>query len=841
MSRENDPFAPAELPAAIDAARDGVPLPPPDATVKTTACEYCPVACGYKVYTWPLGTKGGPKADENALGVDFPTMALSGKWPSPNMHNIVQVDGAPHHVIIIPDGDAKVVNLGGTHSVRGGTIAQKLYNPRTPTADRLQFPLLRVRGSLQPISWDAATDIVAEVSKHVIAKHGELAWGMKRYSYQFYENVYAITKLAYGAIGSPNHAPHHAPAEGDDPPGLSDTGIDAFSAAFEDDKEADVLFIAGSDPYETKTVRFTTWMVPGGAAIIYVDPRRTFTAAFAEKGGGLHLQIKPGTDTALYSSIARVIIENGWEDKEFVRDHTATGDEIADEEGWRRKKFGLSFDQFKDYIMSEGAFKPEEAEKITGVAAADIRKAAEMMSGGGAAERPKLTILFEKGLYWSHNYENTAAIGNLGVLTGSTGRPGRAISRMGGHQRGGQSAGKYPLDKSPHEFEGNKVEMDQDRWTVEGKTRFMWAIGLNWIGASACSQQISDTLRELVRETEPQITSADPATAIAQLKQRIDNGGMVLVHQEIYLNDTTEFADLVLPAATWGEEEFARNNAERRLRIYSKIMDPPGEARPDWQIIAEVARKMGFDGFDWKDSNEIFEEAAEASQGGRRDYAALVEKARADGKRGHDLLAEFGTQGLQTPLKLENGELVETVRQHTDLKFKTDSGKANFVMADWSAVKARNDILAPQGDELWVTNGRVNHYWNNLFDFVRRPYTFQRWPVNFLEISAEDASARGIESGDMVRVESDRVINQIGKQVTGSFTAVAYVTPQVPTGVTFAYFHYPKSPANAVVSADTSLQPLNLRYQFKLGRGKISKIGSTELKDRMPFAPRNIV
>lgn len=92
-----------------------------------------------------------------------------------------------------------------------------------------------------------------------------------------------------------------------------------------------------------------------------------------------------------------------------------------------------------------------------------------------------------------------------------------------------------------------------------------------------------------------------------------------------------------------------------------------------------------------------------------------------------------------------------------------------------------------------------------------------------------------------MRVESDRVINQVGQQVTGSFTAVAYVTPQVPPGVTFAYFHFPKSPANAVVSADTSLQPLNLRYQFKLGRGKVTRIGSTELKDRMPFAPRNIV
>ena len=818
-----------------------VPAPPTDATVKNIVCEYCPVACGYKAYLWPVGTEGGPKADENALGIEYPASVQSGRWPSPTMFNTVTYEGKPHNIIVIPDGDSEVVNIGGTHSVRGGSIAQKLYNPQTPTADRLKLPLLRVRGTLQPISWDAATDIVAEVSRHVIENHGELAWGMKRYSYQFYENVYAVTKLALGAIGSANHAPHHAPADGDDVPGLSDTGIDAFGSAYEDDKEADVLFISGSDPYETKTVRFTTWMVPGGATMIYVDPRRTFSAAFAESRGGLHLQINPGTDTALYGAIARVILDNGWEDTEFIGSYMASSEEVAAEGKWRRARFGLAFDDFKSYITSEPAFALDEAERITGVPAAKITEAAELMTGDDAAERPKLSIRFEKGLYWSHNYENTAAIGNFGLLTGSVGSVGRSTSRLGGHQRGGQSGASYPLDKSPHEFERHKVEMDQDRWVVEGKTRFMWAIGTNWIGASACSQQISDTLRQLVLETDPQVTTAETAVAIEQLKQKVDNGGMVLVHQEIYPNDTTEFADLVLPAAAWGEEDFARNNAERRLRIYEKISDAPGEARPDWKIVAEVAQKMGFEGFDWADSNEIFEEASERSKGGRRDYAALVEKARADGKRGHDLLREFGTQGLQTPLKLEGGELVETPRLHADLKFKTDSGKANFVRADWSAVNTRNEILGPEGDELWITNMRVNHYWNNLSDFTRRPYTFQRYPVNFIEISPQDAESRGIKSGDMVSVHSDRVINQVGQQVTGGFTAVAYVTDVVPPGLASAYFHFPKQPANSIVSADTSLQPLNLRYQFKLGRGKITRIGPTELAERMSFAPRNIV
>ena len=120
---------------------DKVPLPPPDAKVSTTACDYCIVGCGYKVYTWPLGKEGGPKARQNALHVDFPTET---KWISPNMHNVVYVEGKPHHVVVTPDGDAEVVNRGGNHSIRGGVLAQKCYNPNKPSQDRLLHPMMRV-------------------------------------------------------------------------------------------------------------------------------------------------------------------------------------------------------------------------------------------------------------------------------------------------------------------------------------------------------------------------------------------------------------------------------------------------------------------------------------------------------------------------------------------------------------------------------------------------------------------------------------------------------------------------------------------------------------------------
>jgi arsenite oxidase large subunit len=815
-----------------------VPIPPVDADVRTICCEYCPVACGYKVYIWPEGSDGGATASENALGVDYPTAALSGKWPSQNMHTTIDVEGQATNVIIIPDGDSEVVNVGGTHSVRGGALAKKLYTKDGLTSDRYLTPMMKVNGEHVPIAWDDAIDLVARLSEYTLETWDELAWGFKLYSYQFYENVFAATKLALGEIGTPNFSPHHAPAEGDDVPGLSDIGVDAFGAAFVDDKAADVLFIAGSDPYETKTVRFSSWQQPGGATIIYVDPRKTFTANYAMNHDGLHLQIRPGTDTALYGAIAREIISNGWEDTEFIRDHMASAGEIAAEGKWRRVQFGLSFDEYSDYLMTNDDFSPAGIEAASGVPYEKIQRAAEIMTGGGG-ERPKTMVLFEKGVYWSHNYENTAAIGNLGMVLGATGREGRATSRMGGHQRGGQKAAGYPLEKSPHFYEDHPVEMDTERWLYEGKTRFRWVVGTNWISAMGAANATQARVEELT-SMGPDITSTDVEAAYQALKARMDAGGTVIVAQEIYPNDSTPYADIILAAGGWGEDTYARNNAERRLRIYQKIMDPPGDAMPDWKIFQAVAQRMGFEGFDWQNTNEIFEEAGPKSSGGRRNFEPLVEKAKAEGIPAHDLLATYGTQGLQTPLKLEGGELVETVRLHEDLQFKTDSGKANFVFADWEAVKERTAKLGPVGDEVWVLNGRVNALWNNTSDSSRRVISKERWPTNFIEINPEDAGSWGIESGDQIEISSDNVLDPVGDVVSGRFEAAAYVSDIVPKGVTFAYFLFPGSPANAVTSADTSLQPLNLRNNFKLGKGTITKIGRSEYADEMSFAPRNL-
>ncbi|MEE9298515.1 MAG: arsenate reductase (azurin) large subunit [Acidimicrobiia bacterium] len=825
---------------AAGGTKTRVPLPPPDAQVVTTACEYCPVACGYKAFIWPAGVEGGPTADANALEVDFPTGPLSGRWPSPNMHTVVDIDERPHNVLILPDPDADVVNVGGNHSVRGGTLALKLFREDGPTRDRLKRPLLRVNGTLQPIPWDSAIEMVAQMIRHTLAEYGERAMGFKHYSYEFFENTYAITKFAYGAIGTPNVAPHHNTGHGTDTPGLDDTGVDAFSAAYEDYAEADTLMIVGTDPYETKTVAFTQWIAPGGATIIHMDPRKTFTSAYAEKHGGVHLQVKPGTDAWAIGAVTRHILEQGWEDVAFISDYvTQSRSEINEDGSWRRRRMGRTWDEFRRAILGNDELKLDRAAAITGVDAAKLARAAELLAKPVGGERPKASLLYEKGLYWSHNYENTAVLGNLSVLIGARGRPGRATSRMGGHQRGGISGAPYPFEKSPTEFEGEKLEMDTDRWTVQGNTRMVWSIGNDWVNGSGASHHLGALLRQWTRATDPQITSADTSKAISQLQQRLAAGGMFIVQSEIYLNDQTEFADLVLPAATWGEGDFTRNNAERRLRLYGKIMDPPGEAKPDWWAVSQVAQRMGFDGFGWPDSNAVFEESGPRASG-RKNYSKLIEKAQADGERAHDMLRRLGTTGIQTPVKIEGGELVGTLRLHEDLKFKTSNGKSNFVFVDYEAIAERNQLLGPNANEFWILSGRVNHLWQSLFDDKRKPHLIARYPVSAMEINPDDAERMGVVSGDLMGIESDRVRTADQGTASGAITSVAYVTDQVQPGTVFVNFHYPGSPANAVVTADAASTPINPRQPFKFGRGRVTRLGSTEYAKVMSFAPRNL-
>ncbi|MFD0981607.1 arsenate reductase (azurin) large subunit [Tropicimonas aquimaris] len=885
---------------SITPNREHVPLPPPDAEVLTTACSYCIVACSYKVFRWPVGSEGGAQADQNAFGVDFPTAGAP--WIARSQHNVGLHDGVPHNFVVTPDVDADVVNRNGNYSVRGGTLAQKIYNPEKPTKDRLKYPMVRIGGVLTPVSWDLATDVMAEVSKHVLKNYGEHAWGMKTYSYEYFENTYAISKLVRRGVGTPVHAPHDKPQAAEDAAGLDDAGINSFAATYEDWGKCDVAFLSGVDPYETKTVLFTEWMMAGDnpdKKMIFVTPHRTMGVEYGIKNGGLWLPIIPGTDTVLHLALAKIIIDNGWQDQEFIDKWVNSKWEIESGYGrgtrntrwqWRTTwgRWQSDWQDFQKFIAEEPAAVLETAAEITGLPAEDIQRCAEMIAKPREdGSRPKTSFMLEKGNYWSNNYMNTASLASLGLICGAGNRPGQVISRGGGHQRGGMgiSGGKGWLSPEKHPGRRKKA-LNVDRWVMDGNVRFMWTIGLTWFPAMLASQELASRVADLTTRNPNQPRSVDKEHLVEVFKARVDSGGMVLVDSDIYPVDplNTQLADIVLPAAGWGEVDFTRCNAERRLRLYAKFNDAPAEAKPDWYAVGLFGQKMGYEGFDWKDSNEIFEEAARFSRGGVLSYNVLVKEAKKEGKSGHEKLRELGTTGIQTPIRLIDGEMVGTGRLHDpdndwgevegdtfDQKwlyaFGTHTGKANMLKAPWNNDSWSDfyEAIKPRADkgEIWITNGRVNETWQSGFDDLRKPYLAKRWPWPHIVIHPDDAAPEGIESGDLVEGFNDAVYVQTGepigvkdgdlsftklmehghiKTTTGQFVAVAIVSDEIRPGVAKAAFNFPGSMANSVCHAVPD--PVSGNYRYKLGRGVLRKIGESAYKHNfleMSLKPRPII
>ena len=503
--------------------------------------------------------------------------------------------------------------------------------------------------------------------------------------------------------------------------------------------------------------------------------------AFAEETGGLFLPIIPGTDTVLHVALARIIIENGWQDTEFI-DRFINNDFENNNEVFQAN----GFEDYKEWILSVEYSKLDKASEITGIPKEKILKAAELMAKPKAdGSGRKLSVAYEKGCYWSNNYLNTASLASLGLICGSGNRPGQMISRLGGHQRGMMPGGEYPVHKAMEKFPNHKKKgIDLDRYVGDGKCRWVWVVGTTWIQAMLASGALRKSIEKLTLHNPHQVTRTNKQHIIDTLKKRADSGGMVLVHQDIYPVEpiNTQIADIVLPVAGWGEENFTRANGERRIRLYQKFNDAPGEAKPDWWIAAQFGKRMGYRGFDWKTSNEIFEDAAWYGKGRRTSYWPLVWYAKKRGKTGHELLGEYGTTGIQAPVRYEDGKLIGTKRLHdTNLKlgttynltgnnhkwltdFKTSSGRANLLKSPWEVFSDFYEHMKPRSeDEFWVTSGRINEIWQSGFDDqIRRPYLRQRWPDNFIEINSADAQRLGLENGDKVAVSSDRVPVQVG-------------------------------------------------------------------------------
>ena len=264
-------------------------------------------------------------------------------------------------------------------------------------------------------------------------KHGANAYGVKTYSYQYIENTYAISKYALRHVNTANFSFHDTPSDVSSTPGFRDAGFDNFSPAYEDWMNAETLLICGTDPYETKTILWTQWIMKGiqnGQKCIMMNPRRTAGVAYAEKNGGLWLDIDLGTDLLVVNAIARIIAENGWQDAEWIKNwvNNKWGSSSGFGQGtrntpwqWRTTwgKFQTDgYEDWKKWLLSQDEFKPENAAKIAKIDVKKIYTAAEWMAKPTNGKHPKTSIMVEKGFYWSNNTGNTQAISALGIIVG---------------------------------------------------------------------------------------------------------------------------------------------------------------------------------------------------------------------------------------------------------------------------------------------------------------------------------------------------------------------------------------------------------------------------------------
>lgn len=821
-----------------------VPIPPKNAQRFQTGCKYCIVACGYRVLKWPVGSDGGRAASQNALGVDL-TQPNTTDWISPAMHSVIrEKDGKSYNVVIMPDNDC-VVN-SGLNSVRGGSMGLTVFREDAPTKNRLKYPLIVQHGQ-QEASWDDAVALVAGVTKKLLDKHGPDAIGVKFSDHGGqgggYEFTWSTGKFFYSSVRTTMATVHNRPTVFGEPMASRDMGIPELNIAYEDAEIADTIVINGANPYSNQTNYYINHMIPnlrgitaakkrkaypgkpiGATKMIIIDPRETITVTTARQAAGpeniLHMQLRPGTDVVLNNAIARVILEHKWENRAFISERVES-------------------DSVDPYEQSVGVSSPlkevlSKAESVTGVPQAHIVTAAEWIAKPISGHAPATLFHYEKGAIWSiKNYPVIASYVDLAVLTGNLGKPGTGCARLGGHQEG------YARPPYPGDRPGVYVE----KLLADGKGPMMWwVIGGNPSQTAPDSSSIGRFVEERGRSVVEALNAGGTIDErINKVVAAAESGGLFVVATNIYPVEIVKVAHVVFPAATQFELDMTSINGERRMRLYQKFMDPPGEAKPDWEIIALVARHMKaayesegngemaarFAGYDWTSSADVFKDAATESAKGRLPKDSSPSALPSESLPtldpedisflDHAFILQQGINGIQVPVNVKNGHRSGTVRLFSDGKFGRPSGKAAFIPAQQPDLP---ELVAAQKRKYpyLINNGRFNDMWQTGYESWLVKSTSDRWGGQagaFLELHPRDAHELGVESGDVVRIHNDYA----------TITATAYVVAAVRPKEPFLLFAQPR-PHTADDVVTPNIDPKTNIESNKLTYAGITKIAS---------------
>jgi sulfite reductase (NADPH) flavoprotein alpha-component len=604
-----------------------------------------------------------------------------------------------------------------------------------------------------PLPMAQAISTTAARLRGLLDEHGPDALSFYVSGQMSIEAQYLVNKLAKGFVGTNNIESNSRLCMASAGSGYKlSLGADGPPGSYEDIDHADLFFVIGANMADCHPILFLRMMdrVKAGAKLIVVDPRRNATADKAD----LFLQIKPGTDLALLNGLLHLLHENGQTDAAFIAEAT---------EGW---------DALPAFLAD---YTPERVADITGLAADDIRRAAQMI--GTAKE---WISCWTMGLNQStHGTWHTNAICNLHLATGTICRRGSGPfsltgqpNAMGGREMGYMGPG-LPGQRS--------VLVDADRAFVED----LWGIAPGTLKTEVGNGTIDLFARMAAGEikacwiicTNPVASVANRQNAIAGLR-----AAELVIAQDAFLDtETNRYADVLLPGALWAEAEGVMINSERNLTLMQKGIEPPGAALPDWQIIARVACEMGFaDAFGYASADEVFAEITRAS----------------NPKTGYDLrgashrrlketplqwpLASAGS-AERNPVRYLNDGVSQTLKELPDgrrprLVFPTASGKAMFFARAYAAPAELPDREFP----IVLNTGRLQHQWHTMTKTGKVAMLNKLNPGPFVEIHPEDAATLGIKANDPVEIRSRR----------GRAVLPAVVTERVSEGNCFAPMHW---------------------------------------------------
>ena len=669
--------------------------------------------------------------------------------------------------------DGKVVSVRGNpdHPVNRGKLCPKglAEHYAIDAEGRALYPMLRKLGRLERIAWSDAIQTMVDHFRSVQQRYGPESVGVISTGQLVTEEFYTLGKLVQVGLGTRNYDGNTTLCMSTAVAGYKRSfGSDGPPGAYEDLEVADVVLLIGANIAENHPILCSRLEANKGRTLIVVDPRVTKTAMMAD----VFLPIKPRGDLALINAILRIVIDEDLYNRGFIERHT-TG--------------------FEELCASLGQYTLEYAAAVTGLDAAVIRRVAHLYA---TAKAP--FIGWTMGVNHStKGTETVNAINNLALITGNVGRVGASpfsitgqCNAMGTREAGFASSlpGYRSFDCAEHRHELARIwNLDADRIPIRRGLAYPDII----------EAAIASKIRALwIIGTNPLVSFPN----IDVLKQALENLDFLVVQDGFHPTPTTELADLVLPAAIWGEKEGTYTNSERRVSKVNAAVSPPGEARPDFEIFLSLAERLGcrdelFPG--WTSPSDAFAEWRRVSAGRLCDYSGMT----------YEIIETNG--GVQWPFPRDAREDPGSVRRlYSDGHFQTSDGRARLIPTQWAPFPEQPSVEFP----LVLNTGRTVEHWHTRTKTGAISILQEMSPRAWLEMNPADARRLKLNPHDRVDIISAR----------GRVSRVELrVTEIIAAGQVFLPFHFAETNANQITQS--AFDPISREPNFKQCSVRVEK------------------